>query len=180
VVAKTNTILPTNKKLTYQHGTKKTQKKASVGKTPDHPPPSFTLLVFRKQKKTKTKNPPPSHCSTRPRRTLRSAATPRRWNLKEKTTTQRSQTRWVVPGREGSALLGPKVGRGWPRGYPRSMGRPRGHPRGLGVAFKPTLDPSRVGLMATPGPAQPPPVHEAVPRPSPGSGGGLRASPRSI
>jgi hypothetical protein len=55
-------------------------------------------------------------------------------------------------------LLGPKVGRGWPRGDPRSMGRPRGHPRGLGVAFGPTLDPSRAGPMATPGPARPPPT----------------------
>jgi hypothetical protein len=72
-------------------------------------------------------------------------------NLRKKTTTGQSRTRWVVPRREGSALLGPKVGRRWPRSYPRSMGRPRGHPRGLSVAFEPTLDPSRAGPMATPG-----------------------------
>jgi hypothetical protein len=30
--------------------------------------------------------------------------------LRKKTTTRRSRTRWVVPRREGSALLGPKVG----------------------------------------------------------------------
>jgi hypothetical protein len=39
------------------------------------------------------------------------------------------------------------------------MGRSRGHPRGLGVAFRPTLDPSRAGSMATLGPARPPTVH---------------------
>jgi hypothetical protein len=75
-------------------------------------------------------------------------------------TTRRSRTRWVVP----SALLGPKVGRGWPRGYPRPMGRQRGHPRGLGVAFGPTLDPSRAGPMATPSPARPPQALRCHPR----------------
>jgi hypothetical protein len=67
--------------------------------------------------------------------------------------------RWVVP----SALLGPKVGQGWPRGHPRSMGRPRSHPWGLGVAFGLDLNGSRAGPMATPGSA----------RPTPGSGVGL-------
>jgi hypothetical protein len=51
------------------------------------------------------------------------------------------------------------------------MGRPRSHPRGLGVAFGPTLDPSRAGPMATPGPWG---GRVAIP----GSRGGLRASPR--
>jgi hypothetical protein len=61
---------------------------------------------------------------------------------------------------------------GWLRGYPLSMGWLRGHPRGLGVAFEPTLDPSRAGPMATPGPARPPPVHGVASWPPPRSGVG--------
>jgi hypothetical protein len=133
----------------------------------------------KKKQKPKTKNPTPSHCPTRPRQTSRSA-TPRRRNSKEKTTTQRSRTRWVVPGREGSALLGPKVGRGWPRGYPWSMGRSCCHPRGLGVAFGPILDPSRAGPIATPGSAQPPPATGGWPRGYPRSMGRPRGHPRGL
>jgi hypothetical protein len=36
-------------------------------------------------------------------------------------------------------------------------------PGGMGVAFGPTLDPSRAGSMATPGPARPPPGSEVGP-----------------
>jgi hypothetical protein len=50
------------------------------------------------------------------------------------------------------------------------MGRSCGHPRGLGVAFGPTLDPSRAGPMATPGSTLPPLA----------TGGWLRGSPRSL
>jgi len=95
-------------------------------------PPSFTLLVFRKKQKILPATAPRGHAEHlwpwRPstfwaKRSLvsrdrqlhgRTGALHVMWrcrNSKEKTTTRRSRTRWVVLGREGSALLGPKVGR---------------------------------------------------------------------
>jgi hypothetical protein len=63
VVAKSTTFLPTNSKLTNQHETKKTQKCKCRQK--------HRILFLP------SKNPPPSHCPTRPSRTSSSTATPR-------------------------------------------------------------------------------------------------------
>jgi hypothetical protein len=63
VVAKITTFVPTTKKLTYQHETKKTQKMQVSAKTPYHPP-SFTLLVFRKNKNQKSSSQPLPHAAT--------------------------------------------------------------------------------------------------------------------
>jgi hypothetical protein len=75
---------------------------------------SFSVLVFRKKKKQKPKILLPA---TAPRRTSSSAAAPRLdRRLHGVGTRRRRRTWWVVPVREGEdELLGPKVGRGWPR-----------------------------------------------------------------
>jgi hypothetical protein len=66
VVAKSTTFLPTNSKLTNQHETKKTQKCKCRQK--------HRIILIP------SKNPPLSHCPTRPSQTSSSAATPWRRN----------------------------------------------------------------------------------------------------
>jgi hypothetical protein len=127
---------------------------------------SFRVLVFKKKKKNqKSSSQPLPHAATPDLElggsSTAGSATPRRRNSKEKTnvvgspcTGRRRRTAWTQSW-SGMAA---------PRGYPRSMGRPCGHPRGLGVAFGPTLDPSRAGPMATLGLAWPPPTTGGWPR----------------